>query len=73
MGVSTIIWFFTAFGHGYKRFFFVSFIIGALTFVEMTLVSLVQRGIEKEIDRFRHDMARQRGEEFSPPTPGMSV
>lgn len=44
--------------------------VGAATFVELTLVSLVQRGIEKEVERIRHDMARQRGEEFAHPTPG---
>ncbi len=35
-----------------------------------TLVSLVQRGIEKEMERIRANMHRERGETFSPPTPG---
>jgi Ca2+-dependent lipid-binding protein len=35
----------------------------------MTGISLVERGMEKEIERIRQDMGRQRGESFSPPFP----
>ncbi|KZV88102.1 hypothetical protein EXIGLDRAFT_839449 [Exidia glandulosa HHB12029] len=69
IAASSLIWIFTAFGHGLWHFAFVSGLVGAATFIELTLVSLVQRSIEKEFERVRHDMARRRGEEFSPPTP----
>jgi Ca2+-dependent lipid-binding protein len=38
-------------------------------FALMTVLSIVERGFEKEVERVRHDMGRQRGEAFSPPTP----
>ncbi|EJD51313.1 hypothetical protein AURDEDRAFT_159718 [Auricularia subglabra TFB-10046 SS5] len=69
IAASVVVWTFTAFGHGFKRFLFVSSLVSGVTFIELTLVSLVQRGLEKEMERIRHDMARRRGEEFSPPTP----
>ena len=40
-----------------------------MAFGLMTAVSLVERGIEKEIERVRQDLSRQRGEAFSPPMP----
>ncbi|KAF8748701.1 Protein kinase C conserved region 2 (CalB) [Rhizoctonia solani] len=64
-----IIWFFNAFGRGFFGFMFRSTLIGASTFGLATLASLSQRSLEKEIERVRLDMHRQRGEKFSPPTP----
>ncbi|KAF8726612.1 Protein kinase C conserved region 2 (CalB), partial [Rhizoctonia solani] len=64
-----ILWFFNAFGRGFFGFMFRSTLIGASTFGLATLASLSQRSLEKEIERVRLDMHRQRGEKFSPPTP----
>lgn len=66
---SAIIWFFTAFGGGVWRFLFRSSLISVLGFGCTTLASIIQRSLEKEIERVRLDMHRQRGEKFSPPTP----
>ncbi|KEP50963.1 hypothetical protein V565_070100 [Rhizoctonia solani 123E] len=66
---SVILWFFTAFGHGFFGFFFRSSLLAASAFGLTTLASLSQRSLEKEIERVRLDMHRQRGEKFSPPTP----
>ncbi|QRV98489.1 C2 domain-containing protein [Ceratobasidium sp. AG-Ba] len=66
---SALIWFFTAFGGGFLRFLFRSSLIGALGFSCITLASIIQRSLEKEVERVRLDMHRQRGEKFSPPTP----
>ncbi|KAG9080546.1 hypothetical protein FRC06_006453 [Ceratobasidium sp. 370] len=66
---SIITWFFTAFGHGIFGFFFRSTLVFALGFGVTTLASIIQRSLEKEVERVRLDMHRQRGEKFSPPTP----
>ncbi|THV04790.1 hypothetical protein K435DRAFT_714363 [Dendrothele bispora CBS 962.96] len=50
-------------------FTFRSAIIGGLGYAAVTAVSMVQRKLEKEFDRVRLEMHRQRGEKFSPPTP----
>lgn len=71
IGGSVLLWFFTAIGHGWKHFFWNSFYISAFAGVATTLASLAQRGVEKEVERVRADMHRQRGQKFSPPTPGM--
>ncbi len=44
-------------------------LIGGLGFASVTAVSLVQRKLEKEMERVRADMHRERGEKFAPPTP----
>ncbi|KAG8954346.1 hypothetical protein FRC03_011485 [Tulasnella sp. 419] len=64
-----IVWIFTAFGSGWWRFFFRSTLIGAVGFGLTTMASIAQRNVEKEVERVRMDMHRQRGETFSPPTP----
>jgi hypothetical protein len=46
-----------------------SIFIGGSGFGCITLVSIVQRKLEKEIDRVRSDMHRVRGEKYAPPTP----
>jgi Ca2+-dependent lipid-binding protein len=38
-------------------------------FASVTCVSLMHRNVEKEINRVRADMHRQRGQKFGPPTP----
>ncbi|KAJ9109924.1 hypothetical protein QFC19_001905 [Naganishia cerealis] len=63
------VWLFTAFGHGFWRFARVSFICGAAGAILVTLVSLISRNLEEEMDAVRLDMHRQRGEIYSPPTP----
>lgn len=35
----------------------------------MTALSLVERSLEKDVEKVRQDMGRQRGEAFSPPVP----
>lgn len=63
------VWLFTAFGHGFWRFARVSFICGTAAAILVTLVSLISRNLEEEMDAVRLDMHRQRGEIYSPPTP----
>ncbi|KZS93944.1 hypothetical protein SISNIDRAFT_474054 [Sistotremastrum niveocremeum HHB9708] len=62
-------WFFTAFGAGWWKFVFRSLLFSALGFGVTTLASLAQRELEKEMERIRIDMHRQRGEKYAPPTP----
>ncbi|KAG8889954.1 hypothetical protein FRC00_014376, partial [Tulasnella sp. 408] len=69
IGGSALLWFFTAFGHGWKHFFWNSFYISAFAGVATTLASLAQRSVEKEVERVRANMHRERGQKFSPPTP----
>ncbi|KIO34237.1 hypothetical protein M407DRAFT_3653 [Tulasnella calospora MUT 4182] len=69
IGGSVLLWFFTALGHGWKHFFWNSFYISAFAFGATTLASLAQRGVEKEVERVRANMHRERGQKFSPPTP----
>lgn len=64
-----LIWLFTAFGAGWWRFVLRSTIIGGVGFVALSAISLVSNGLEKEMERVRMEMHRQRGEEFAPPTP----
>jgi hypothetical protein len=64
-----LIWVSVAWGGGIMAFLWRSTICTVLAFGLMTAVSLVERGIEKEIERVRQDLSRQRGEAFSPPMP----
>jgi len=72
------IWFWFAFPSGrwwmpfsgpFFSLLFRSIVIGGMGFASTTCVSLIHRNIEKEIDRVRVDMHRQRGQKFAPPTP----
>lgn len=63
------IWIFTAFGHGFLAFFWRSTIIGTVAFVALVKVGVTANQLEKEIERVRFEMHRQRAAEFSPPTP----
>lgn len=65
----TAIWIFTAFGHGYKRFFWVSLLCSAVGAILVTLINIISRSLEKEVESIRMDMHRQRGAIYSPPTP----
>ncbi|SGY31845.1 BQ5605_C002g01266 [Microbotryum silenes-dioicae] len=64
-----VTWFFVAFGSGYYQFVLRSAIIGALAVGVYVSHGIVGRKIEKEFERIRLDMHKQRGEKFSPPTP----
>ncbi|KAI5450049.1 hypothetical protein NCC49_003811 [Naganishia albida] len=68
-GSLAIVWLFTAFGHGFWRFARVSFICSVAAGILVTLVSLISRNLEEEMDAVRLDMHRQRGEIYSPPVP----
>jgi hypothetical protein len=48
-----LVWFFTALGHGFWRFFRVTAVCGAVGAALVTLVSLISRGLEKEMERVR--------------------
>lgn len=43
--------------------------VGGVGFVAVSAIGLVARGLEKEVQRIRMEMGRQRGEVFAPPTP----
>lgn len=64
-----VIWLTVAFGSGFYKLVWRSVICSAVGFALMTGISLVERGIEKEVERVRQDMHRQRGESYSPPFP----
>ncbi|OCF41030.1 C2 domain-containing protein [Kwoniella heveanensis CBS 569] len=63
------IWISVAFGSGFIKFIWRSILCSTIGFALMTGISLVERGLEKEVERVRQDMGRQRGEAFSPPVP----
>ncbi|KAL7420399.1 hypothetical protein Q5752_005369 [Cryptotrichosporon argae] len=64
-----VVWVSVAFGSGFWQFAWRSILCGAVGFGLMAGMSVVGRGLEKEVERVRQDMHRQRGEAFSPPTP----
>ncbi|OCF60178.1 C2 domain-containing protein [Kwoniella mangroviensis CBS 10435] len=68
-GSMFVIWLSVSFGSGFFKLIWRSILCGTVGFVLMTLISLVERGLDKEIERVRQDMGRQRGEAFSPPLP----
>ncbi|WWC97592.1 hypothetical protein V866_004476 [Kwoniella sp. B9012] len=68
-GSMFVIWLSVSFGSGFFKLIWRSILCGTVGFVLMTLISLVERGLDKEIERVRQDMGRQRGEAFSPPIP----
>ncbi|PVG01479.1 hypothetical protein CPB86DRAFT_781696 [Serendipita vermifera] len=69
IGAGFLLWFFLAFGHGFWVFVMRSIFISSLAFAGSTVASLAQRKLEREVERVRYDMHRQRGEKFAPPTP----
>ena len=68
-GCLVVVWLSVAFGSGIWKFVWRSIICSVVGFALMTGISIVERGIEKEVERVRQDLGRQRGEAFSPPTP----
>lgn len=64
-----LVWFFTARGAGYKTFLFRSTLIGAIGVLTIAAVGVYTRQLEKDIERVRNEMHRQRGLKHSPPTP----
>ncbi|WWD06363.1 hypothetical protein V865_004453 [Kwoniella europaea PYCC6329] len=68
-GSMFVIWLSVSFGSGFFKLIWRTILCGTVGFVLMTLISLVERGLDKEIERVRQDMGRQRGEAFSPPIP----
>ena len=68
-GAMFIIWLSVAFGHGIIRLIWRSTLCGVFGAGLVIVVNIVTRGMEKELERIRQDMGRQRGEAFSPPLP----
>lgn len=66
---SVLIWFFTAFGAGYQRFFFRSALISGVGFLTITATHLALRKIEKDLEAVRTHMHTQRGQDYVPPMP----
>jgi hypothetical protein len=60
IGAGFLLWFFLAFGHGFWVFVIRSMFISALCFAGSTVASLAQRKLEREVERVRYDMHRQR-------------
>ncbi|KAK0239435.1 hypothetical protein EDD85DRAFT_821894 [Armillaria nabsnona] len=74
----TLIWFFFGFPKGrwyipftwaWVRLGVSSTFIAAIGFASVCAVSIVQRKLEKEVERVRVEMHRARGEKYAPPTP----
>lgn len=63
------LWFFTAWGNGFAKFIWRSFLTIAVGFGLASLLSILERNIEKEVNAVRLDLHRARGEAFSPPFP----
>lgn len=66
---SVVIWFFTAFGAGYRRFFFLSTLVFGLSFLAITATHFALRKIEKDLESVRTHMHTQRGQDYAPPMP----
>lgn len=67
--LSLMIWWTTAFGAGFWSFLWRSSLFGIFGIISFSQTGLLSRKIEKEIDRVRFEMHRQRGVQHSPPTP----
>ena len=64
-----VVWLSVAWGAGFTKFIWRTILCSVIGFALMTGISLVERGVEKEVERVRQDMGRQRGEAYSPPMP----
>lgn len=64
-----LVWLSVAFGSGWIALIWRTLLCTAVGAGLMTGISLVERGLEKEMERVRLDLSRQRGEAFSPPLP----
>ncbi|ORX35103.1 hypothetical protein BD324DRAFT_582681 [Kockovaella imperatae] len=68
-GSMFLVWLSVAWGSGFTQFIWRSTLCGAIGFALMTGINIVMRGVDKEVERVRQDLHRQRGESFSPPMP----
>jgi Ca2+-dependent lipid-binding protein len=64
-----VVWLSVAWGSGFYKFIWRSILCSTIGFVLMTGISIVERGMEKEVERIRQDLGRQRGQAYSPPMP----
>jgi Ca2+-dependent lipid-binding protein len=64
-----VVWFFAAWRSGWVGFIFISQLIGGLAIAIFFAHGVVVKKIEKELDRIRLQMHKDRGEQHSPPTP----
>ncbi|EFP75040.2 uncharacterized protein PGTG_01633 [Puccinia graminis f. sp. tritici CRL 75-36-700-3] len=69
LGSLLVMWWTTAFGAGVSTFLWRSCLFGIVGLVSFFQGGLLDRQIEKELDKIRFEMHRQRGIENSPPTP----
>jgi hypothetical protein len=68
-GLSAVAWYFIAFGHGLIGFAFRTSLIAGIAGVAWIGTENAIRKVEKEYERVRMALHRQRGEAHSPPTP----
>lgn len=69
MGGLGVVWFFVAFRSGFTAFAFRTTLLAGFAGAVFTMHGMVSRRIEKQLERIRIGMHKQRGETFSPPTP----
>ncbi|WAQ89113.1 hypothetical protein PtA15_10A537 [Puccinia triticina] len=69
LGSSSVIWWSTAFGAGISTFLWRSLLFGIFGVGCFFQGGLLSRKIEKELEKIRFEMHRQRGIQNSPPTP----
>lgn len=69
LGVFGVVWLFSAFGRGWLSFFIRTLVIGGAGVSVAMLVELAYKKIEKQFEEVRAGMQKQRGQNFSPPTP----
>jgi len=69
IGALGLIWFFTAWRGSWAAFMFRTQLIGGIAVAIFLAHGVVIRKVEKELERIRLEMHKQRGEEHSPPTP----
>lgn len=60
-----VVWFFVAFGSGWKAFIFRTWIIAGFAIAVFLAHGILGRKIEKEVERIRLDLMKQRGETVS--------
>ncbi|GAA5838555.1 hypothetical protein JCM9279_003279 [Rhodotorula babjevae] len=69
IGALAVIWFFTAWRGSWAAFLFRTQLIGGIAVAIFFAHGIVTRKVEKELERIRLEMHKQRGEQHSPPTP----
>ena len=70
-GACAIVWYFVVFGNhlSWLAWFFRNTLLGCVVAIAWTGSENAGRKMEKELERIRMNMHRQRGEQHSPPTP----